>query len=69
MAKNRFNVPDYTPRAEKKKEEFLIILKPCCVCGTPISAGYYGHWGDGGACSKKCNQEMEVRRESYITDS
>lgn len=68
MAKNRFNpvVPDYTPRAEKEKpKEITLIFEPCCLCGSPIKQGYYGRYGNGGTCSKKCEGEMELKPKDF----
>lgn len=70
MAKNRFNtvlkaVPDYAPR-KSKTEEVVLIFENCCVCHKPISEGYYGRWGTGGACSKTCNNVKEKENENLL---
>jgi len=62
--KKPFNpvIPDYTPKGQKEAEVTL-TFKPCCVCNTVITAGYYGRWGDGGTCSGKCEatrQDMQL---------
>lgn len=64
MGSNRYNKPtpqpvDYTPKAERKKEEVVLIFKPCCVCGGTVRGGYYGRWGDGGTCCKTCEAKRE----------
>lgn len=61
MGSNRFNkVPDYTPRVEKEKpKEVVLIFQACCVCNEPVNTGYYGRWGEGGTCSKKCETKRE----------
>jgi recombinational DNA repair protein (RecF pathway) len=35
-----------------------VALSPCLVCGTEIDKGYYGRHGDGGVCSKVCEDEF-----------
>lgn len=62
MSKNRFNpVPSYTPREEKKKEEVVTLhFSNCLTCGKTIKDGYYARWGEGGVCSKSCNNDMEL---------
>ncbi len=60
-------IPDYTPKGQKKVEEPSLTFKPCCVCNSTISAGYYGVWHDGGTCSRKCDalrQDMQL----YLRD-
>lgn len=47
-------IPDYTPK-KKEQPEVKLDLKPCLVCKKTITDGYYGAWGDGGVCSKACN--------------
>lgn len=45
----------------QKKEQETLRLSPCCVCGKPITDGYYGRWGNGGACSKTCDAIEEAK--------
>lgn len=61
-------VPDYRPKAEREKdnEPQTLVFKPCCNCGKQITAGYYGRFGDGGVCSKKCNTAFEASKPSMI---
>lgn len=64
MGSNRFNqqgvkIPDYTPREERKKaSEPTVTLSNCCVCQKTITDGYYGRHGNGGTCSKKCENSF-----------
>ena len=51
---------DYTPKAQKAPEVKIDLL-PCMVCHKAITDGYYGHWGDNGTCSKKCEQVQEAK--------
>lgn len=59
---------------KNKKEEQQCVFKPCCVCNKPILEGYYGAWGDGGTCSKKCELVQETKPryptigENYVTE-
>lgn len=50
----------YTSKEERLKEPTL-VFKPCLVCQKAITDGYWGRWGDGGVCSKKCNEVMEIK--------
>ena len=63
MANNRKPAPpQYQPREERKKEpEVRLRFEPCCLCGNPITQGYYGRWGNGGTCSKTCENKMESK--------
>lgn len=57
---------DYTPRQERKKvEEPTVALKPCCVCNKTITQGYYGRHGNGGTCSKKCEDSFKPSEVNY----
>lgn len=59
-------IPDYRPKSERNKdEEFKIKLEPCCLCGKPITDGYFGRWGNGGTCSKKCESIMEEKPKDF----
>lgn len=60
-------VLDYRPKAEREKDnEVRLVFKPCCNCGKQITQGYFGRWGDGGVCSKKCNDAYSKNRPSLI---
>lgn len=71
--KKPFNpaIPNYTPKgAKKEEEEHTLDLKPCCAPSCrkprePVKGGYYGHWGDGGACCKDCDKEMRDLPRNY----
>jgi len=64
MGKMRKPAPAmYAPKSQPKEEEVKLDFKLCCNCGKTIEAGYYGRWGDGGVCSKKCNSEYETKQE------
>ncbi len=69
MGSNRYNKPtpqtvDYTPKAERKKEEeVVLIFKPCCICGGVVRGGYYGSYQEGGVCSRKCNS---IREDMFL---
>ena len=45
----------------QNKEQETLRLSPCCVCGKPITDGYFGRWGNGGACSKVCDAIQEAK--------
>lgn len=47
-----------TNRVEKKDMSTLVHY--CCICKQPMQS-IYGRWGDGGACSRKCDTEMSKR--------
>lgn len=57
----------YQPKAERTAE-IPLTFKPCCVCSSPITEGYWGRWGDGGVCKKTCNEIMESRPKEYPDD-
>ncbi|MBP6949126.1 MAG: hypothetical protein KBC41_04025 [Candidatus Pacebacteria bacterium] len=54
-------------KKEKLEDGDEVILKfsPCVVCGNTVSKGYYGHWGNGGTCSKTCEIKKE-RETKYL---
>lgn len=52
---------DYTPRSEKKEQEVILSFKPCIVCSKQIGEGYYARWGNGGVCSKTCNEIQSLK--------
>ena len=65
MGSNRYNkpkgnVPDFTPRGEKKAVEPTIDKTPCIVCGKATHG--YGAWEDGNTCSRKC-ESLYVKPE------
>lgn len=61
MAKPFNGLPiDYSPKKEKV-EELSVKLTPCCNCGKEIEKGFYGRWGNGGVCSKACNDAQELK--------
>jgi hypothetical protein len=50
------------PPAQKKEINELAIKKGNCLhCGKEVFGGYYGIFGDGGVCSKTCNQAQEKK--------
>ncbi len=60
MGSNRYNkpkgnVPDFTPRSEKKAVEVTIDKTPCLVC-KKMTHGY-GMWEEGNTCSRKCESQ------------
>lgn len=59
-------VPDYRTKAEREQDEVTLVFKPCCNCGKQIKAGFYGRFGDGGVCSKTCNETFTKNRPSMI---
>ena len=42
---------------EEYKEK---VVGLCCICEKPVN-GYYGRWGNGGSCSKKCEAIQEAK--------
>lgn len=65
--KQRKPMPDmYLPKAEREqKQEVTLVFSPCCECGKAIGEGYYGRWGNGGVCSKSCNEKYEAKEKDY----
>lgn len=64
MGSNRYNKPApvaYQPKAKVYDTGERVILKPCCACGGVVEKGYYGSWGNGGTCSKKCELVQESK--------
>lgn len=57
---------DYRPKAEREQDEVTLVFKPCCNCGKAVKAGFYGRFGEGGVCSKKCNEAYELTRPKMI---
>lgn len=69
MAKQRLPNPVmYTPKTERETPtERKLDLSPCLVCHGPVDTGYYGRWGNGGVCSKKCNTVQEdVQKPEHV---
>jgi hypothetical protein len=62
MTKPFNGIPDFRKK-EKKEEETDLTFEPCCVCQKVISMGYYGRWGNGGTCSKKCEL---VKQDEFL---
>lgn len=65
MGSNRYNkpkgnVPDFTPRGEKKAVEPTIDKTPCLVC-KKMTQGY-GSWEEGNTCSRSCETKYEETR-------
>lgn len=54
-------VIDYRSKAEREKEPTL-LFSPCLNCNKDILDGYYGRWGQGGVCSKTCNEAQMNKR-------
>ena len=46
-------------------DEVRLDFSPCVVCGEVVVYGYYGHWGNGGACSKIC--EIAKENEPWVS--
>ncbi len=68
-AKTTAQVVDYTPRAKRAEaDEVKLVFTSCCVCKKQIGEGYYGRWGDGGVCSKTCNEVMELKPKENQDD-
>lgn len=69
MGNNRYNKPApaaYQPKVEKKKEEVVLVFKPCIVCGKQIIEGFYARVGDGGTCNKSCWNKYQQNKPSLI---
>jgi len=52
---------DYTPKSERKEQEITLSFKPCIICNKQIEEGYYARWGNGGVCSKTCNEAQSLK--------
>ena len=42
-----------------------LTFAPCLACGKAISDGYYGRFGDGGVCSKRCNDTESKKTSTH----
>lgn len=42
---------------EVQEQHKETVVGLCCICNKPVG-GFYGRWGDGGTCSKKCEKEQ-----------
>jgi hypothetical protein len=68
MGKDRLRNPvipspiDYTPKGNKGTKEVTLTFSPCLNCHKTILEGYYGRWGNGGVCSKTCNEAQMKKR-------
>lgn len=40
----------------------------CINCGKVVLDGWYGRWGDGGVCGRKCDIEQAVKPKVYAKD-
>lgn len=70
--KNRFNsrsTPDYAPHKKEEPKEVVLHFSPCCVCGKKITDGFYGRFGDGGVCSKSCNNAKEKENGNILSSA
>jgi hypothetical protein len=52
----------------REEKEFNLSLTDCINCGGKIHYGYYGRWGDGGTCSKKCEREQQAEHDGGTYD-
>ncbi len=43
----------------QQEEKNKVKLEPCLVCKKMPKDGYYGRHGDGGTCSKACEDKQE----------
>ena len=69
MSNNRYNrnkgFDSLKPTAKSTTDEPTVALKPCCVCNKTITQGYYGRHGNGGTCSKKCEDSFKPSEVNY----
>lgn len=52
--------PQARKLADMQEEYKNTVAGLCCVCEKPVPM-WYGRWGDGGSCSRKCEAIQEAK--------